>query len=231
MRTEVVYTFPYETTAALRAVAEIEQMGDLDALEAAVRADDAPEDKEAGAAENGPDAPPVSVLERIAELRTRREELIATLPPVRQVRVLVRAVSYNDQTHYRVLYKEGMDWFKAQAGQEIDADLGGQPELIALRDIAVFRAEMLCAIDRERRNGQTVYLCEHRSYAYGKPVTAAWETDILPSEWTALDTMGDELPMELLEEWLAATRELNVGVLASIPFFLRKKRTSRSVIA
>ena len=231
MRTEVVYTFPYETTAALRAVAEIEQMGDLDALEAALQADSAPEDKDAGAAENGPDAPAVSVLERIAELRTRRDELIATLPPVRQVRVLVRAVKYNDTTHYRTLYKEGMDWFKAQTEQEIDADLGGQQELIALRDMAVFRAEMLCAIDRERRNGQTVYLCEQRSNPYGRLAIAAWETGVLPAEWVALDSMGDELPMELFSEWLDATRELNVGVLASIPFFLRKKRTSRSVIA
>lgn len=231
MRTEVIYTFPYETTAALRAVAEIEQMGDLDALEASVRADSTPEGKEDGGEAKAPAAPAPSMLERIGELRTRREEMIATLPPVRQVRVLVRAVKYNDTTHYRLLYKEGMDWFKAQTKQELDADLGGKPELIALRDMAVFRAEMLCAIDRERRNGQTVYLCEHRSYPYGRPVTATWETGVLPAEWSALDSMGDSLPMDFFDEWLAATRELNVGVLSSIPFFLRKKRASRSVIA
>ena len=36
MRTAVTYTFPFETTAALQAAAELDGMGDLDALEAAV---------------------------------------------------------------------------------------------------------------------------------------------------------------------------------------------------
>ena len=231
MRTEVIYTFPFETTAALRAVAEIERMGNLDALEAAVRADSGPEGKEDGAEDAGAATPLEQAQERIGELRQRRDELIATLPPVRQVRVLVRAVKYNDQTHYRVLYKEGMEWFKAQTGREVDENLADDPEMVDLRNLAIFRAEMLCAIDRRQENRQTVYLCENRSFRYGAEPFNGWQVGALPSEWTALDTMGDELPVELFEEMLAATRELNAGVLSTIPFFSRTRRATRNVIA
>jgi hypothetical protein len=230
MRTAVVYTFPFETTAALRAMAEIERMGNLDALGAAAVAGigiDGPEEKN-----NTEDAQ--AMQERILELRQRRDELIATLPPVRQVRLLVRAVRYNDQTQYRVLYKEGMEWFKAQTGRELDDDFGGEPELASLRDMAIYRAEMLCAVERRRENGKTIYVGEERSFAYGKEpttLTETWQAWALPAEWTALDTMGDALPYELFDEWLAATRELNAGVLPTIPFFFRTRRATRSVIA
>lgn len=239
MRTAVVYTFPFETTAALRAVAELEQMGDLDALEAALRqaqdgtvqADNPASGEKGGATEESTAAARQDALERINELRQRREELIAALPPVRQVRLLVRAVKFNDQTHYRLLYKEGMEWFKEQTGAEIDADLGGDPEKVDLRNLAVFRAEMLCAIDRRHENGQTLYMGEERTFHYGAEPLNGWQPWTLPSEWVNLDTMGDSLPMEMLNEWLAATRELNAGVLSSIPFFLRQRRASRNVIA
>lgn len=230
MRTEVVYTFPFETTAALRAVAEIERMGDLDRLEAAVRADSGPEDKTYREEDADAATPLEQAQERIGELRQRRDELIATLPPVRQVRVLVRAVKYNDQTHYRVLYKDGMAWFTALTGREVDENLADDPEMVDLRNLAIFRAEMLCAIDRRQENRQTVYVCEHRSFAYGVEPLNGWQMGVLPSEWAQMETMGDELPVDLFEQWLMATRELNAGVLSTIPFFSRQRRASRNVI-
>lgn len=224
MRAAVTYTFPFETTEALRAGAELDQMGDLDGLEAAVRAD-------AGAAGEDSATAQEQALERIDELRRRRDELVAALPPVRQVRLLVRAVKFNDQTHYRLLYKEGMDWFKARTGMEVDADLGGDPEKVDLRNLAAFRAEMLCAIDRRQENGQTLYMGEERTFRYGLEPVNGWQPWTIPAEWVSLDGIGENLPSELLGEWLMATRELNAGVLSSIPFFRGKRRVSRSVIA
>lgn len=231
MHTAVTYTFPFETTAALQAAAELDGMGDLDALEAAVRTDNAPGRESDGPEEEGAATPLQEALERIGELRQRREELIATLPPVRQVRVIVRAAKYNDITHYRLLYKQGMEWFKAQTGVEIDADLAGDPEKADLRNLAVFRAEMLATIDRRQENGETVYLGEGRSFPYGAEPPDGWQPWTLPATWVDLDTIGESLPMEFLNEWLAATRDLNAGVLSSIPFFLRRPRATRRVIA
>ena len=129
-------------------------------------------------------------------------------------RVAVRAVSYMDRIHYYTLQREGIEWFQNQTDMTLDQELEN-PEHIAMRNLVYFRAEMLCAIDRERLSDGTAYICEYRN-GNGK-----FERQPLPSEWTTMDGMAENMPPPLMDEWLEAVRRLNGGVLPSIPDFFQ----------
>lgn len=139
--------------------------------------------------------------------------------------VTVRSASYVDRAHYYALAREAGDWYVARTGIQLD-DESDDAENIALRNLCFFRAEMLCAVDRERTADGTIYMCEYKNGAEG----ATFERKSIPSAWTTLDGMADNMPAALLDEWLAATRELNAGVLPTVPERFLAPQTKRLVL-
>jgi len=140
-------------------------------------------------------------------------------------RVTVRAASYIDRAHYFALAREVEEWYTTNTGLQLD-DETDDPEFIAMRNLCYYRAEMLCAIDREKTTNGTDYLCEWKN---GKE-DAEFERKQLPGEWLTLDGMAHTMPSDFMDEWLSATRELNAGVLPTVPDFFGQATTSRNVI-
>lgn len=140
--------------------------------------------------------------------------------------ITVRSASYADRAYYQVLAMEGMEQFKARLGFEIDED-SDNTEAISLRNLCYYRAEMLCVIDRERTADGIVYMCDYRN---GTP-DAEWQRKTLPADWLTFDGFADKLPTPLFDAWLAATRQLNAGVLGTIPDrFLPVSRTETTIL-
>jgi len=140
-------------------------------------------------------------------------------------RVTVHAVSYIDRAHYFALAREVESWYTERTGLHLE-DETDDPEFIALRNLCYYRAEMLASVDRKRTSEGTAYLCEWKNGKEG----AEFERRNLPAEWTTLDGMADKMPSALFDKWLEATRELNAGVLPTIPDFFGQATTSRNVI-
>ena len=141
-------------------------------------------------------------------------------------RVTVRAASYIDRAHYFALARESNEWYVKRTGLQLEDDTT-DAEAVALRNLCYFRAEMLCAIDRERTADGVVYLCDYKN---GTP-NAQFERKALPADWLTLDGLADKMPASLLDAWLAATRELNAGVLPTVPdSFLAQPMTSSIVL-
>lgn len=140
--------------------------------------------------------------------------------------VTVRAASYVDRAHYFALAREASDWYVKRTGLQIDEDTESA-ENVALRNLCYFRAEMLCAVDRERTADGILYMGHWKNGKEG----AEFERKALPAEWMTLDGLADKMPPALLDEWLSATRQLNAGVLPTVPdSFLAQPMTSRLVI-
>lgn len=219
MKIDVIYSMPFEEGKHLAAENELLAMGDLEKIRAVLAEEADAED----------------ALAQLDQLAERRSQILSSLPLVGQWRLTVRACSYMDRAHYRQLVSEGMGWFTEKTGREIDEDLTGNAELMALRDLVYFRAEMLCSVERKSEAGGGVgYMAQHRAVpwlvAEGEQSSAVeWKAEALPQEWLSLESMGDAMPTALLDEWLRASRELNAGVLSSIPVFFRKSRVKRSV--
>ncbi|MBT9173439.1 MAG: hypothetical protein DDT21_01840 [Syntrophomonadaceae bacterium] len=141
-------------------------------------------------------------------------------------RITVRSASYVDRAHYFALAREAGDWYVQRTGLQLE-DETDEAEFIALRNLCFFRAEMLCVIDRERTSNGIVYQCNYRNGT----LDAKWQRKSLPADWVSLDGMADLLPTGLFDEWLAATRELNAGVLPTVPErFLAQPLTTKLVI-
>lgn len=150
----------------------------------------------------------------------------ATPEKAETYRITVRAASYVDRSHYQGLCREGMEQYAARFGFETDEDTD-DPEARGMRNLVFFRAQMLCVIDRERTADGTVYLCDYKS---GVP-DAQFERRTLPTNWTTLDGMADEMPTAFLDAWLEATWTLNAGVLGTVPDrFLPLSVTTSSVL-
>jgi len=157
-----------------------------------------------------------------------RNELLKQIPPEEQLRFTVHAVSFLDRGYYAKLAQEGQEWFTQRTGQDIGSEFDDQ-ELIYLRNIVYFRAEMLCAVDREKVGAEVRYKAERALVPYG--AIPKWEAAFVPQEWVTLDGMAEKMPVELLDSWRDATRHLNAGVLSSIPDFLAVRRVTSSVLA
>lgn len=127
-------------------------------------------------------------------------------------KVTVRAASYVDREYYRLLPLEGMEQFEKRFGFPIDDETDNM-EAVALRNVVYYRAEMLSVIDRERTAEGVVYMCDYRN---GAP-DAEWQRRELPADWTTLDGFADKLPTAFFDAWLAACRQLNAGILGTIP--------------
>ena len=139
-------------------------------------------------------------------------------------KVVVRPVSYMDRSHYFALTRSGAEWFREKTGVAPDEETD-DVEAAALRNLLYFRAEILCAIDREKTVDGTIYFAEHKNG------TGEYERVQLPEEWVTLDGMAENMPPALLDECLAATRKLNAGVLPSVPdFFNMASVTTSSAI-
>lgn len=139
-------------------------------------------------------------------------------------KVVVRPISYMDRSHYYSLTRDGAIWFKEKTGIAPDEDTDNV-EAAALRNLLYFRAEILCAIDREQTVDGPIYFAEYKNG------TGSYERKQLPAEWVTLDGMAENMPPALLDECLAATRKLNAGALPSIPdFFNMASVTTSSVL-
>ena len=150
----------------------------------------------------------------------------ATPEKTQTYRLTVRQASYVDRTHYFALCREGMEQYEKRFGFPIDDDTD-EPESRGLRNLTYYRAEMLCVIDRERTAEGILYMGDFKN---GSP-DAQWERKPLPSEWLTLDGMAEKMPPALTDAWLDATRQLNAGVLNTIPeSFLAVGGTTVSVI-
>jgi len=127
--------------------------------------------------------------------------------------IVVCPVSYMHRSHYYALVRDGTEWFIKRSGGvaiEEEQDVEGA----ALRNLVYFRAEMLCSLgkdDIERVDNGYIYLARYKS---GE---GEYERKPLPAEWLTLDGMAEKMPPSLMDSWLAASRQLNAGVLASIP--------------
>lgn len=140
-------------------------------------------------------------------------------------KVTVRAASYVDRAHYFALARDADEWYQERTGLSLEDDTD-DAESIALRNLCYFRAEMLCAVDRERTADGISYMCYWKN---GKE-DAEWERKPLPAEWVSLDGMADNMPAALTDALLAATRQLNAGVLPTVPdAFLAGVTTSTAI--
>jgi len=140
-------------------------------------------------------------------------------------RITVRSASYVDRAHYFSLAREAGEWYTQRTGLLLEDDTD-DAEFVALRNLCFYRAEMLCAVDRERTADGTIYMAEWKNGSEG----AAFERKAIPADWLDLDGMADNMPASLLDEWLDATRELNAGVLATVPDRFLATRTTRIVL-
>lgn len=162
------------------------------------------------------------------DVEESRQALTAQIPPEQQLRITVHAVSFLDRGFYSKLAQEGQEWFQERNGVDIGDEFDDQ-ELVYCRNIVYFRAEMLCAVEREKVGTETRYKAETASTEYG--AVPKWEPGFVPPEWTTLDGMANTMPVDFLDGWREATRHLNAGVLSSIPDFLAVRRVSSNVLA
>lgn len=167
-------------------------------------------------------------LKNVEDMAESRAQLISTLPKTHYLRVTVNPVSFLDRGHYGALVREGEGWFNEKTSHNID-EKSDDPDLIAYRNAVYFRAEMLCAVARERIGSTTRYLAEIAECAYGEVPT--WKPGAVPPEWTTISGVMEKMPVEFLDSWLDATRHLNAGVLSSIPDFLAVRRVKSNVLA
>ena len=141
-------------------------------------------------------------------------------------RVTVRQASWVDRSFMYELQREGLAYYTERIGVPYSEDTE-DTEAIALQNLIFFRAEMLCVVDRERTAEGIVYLCDHKNGVSD----AGWERKALPAEWVTPEGFADKMPTPFMDEWLKAVRQLNAGILGTIPDrFLPLHSTTSHVI-
>lgn len=173
-----------------------------------------------------------------------RSRILDTLPAVQVLRIGVRRCNFLDRGHYYQCWQEGKEWYLAATGAELEAE-APDSKAAHLRNMVHYRAEILAALDRKGDGGRTVYVCERtlipyaHLYAYDKepelalvPEGAVWEEAYLPPEWSDLGAtepagaggMAEQMPVDLFDLLIDATRKLNRGILPSVPDFFPHER-------
>lgn len=141
-------------------------------------------------------------------------------------RVTVRQASWLDRSFLGELQREGLAYYEERMGIPFSTDTE-DGDAVALQNAIFYRAEMLCVVDRERTAEGVVYLCDYKN---GSP-DAKFERKPLPAEWVTPGGFVEKMPTPFIDEWLAAVRQLNAGVLGTIPDrFLPLHSTTSSVI-
>lgn len=217
MQIQITYTHPPGPEAADAAgqLATLDDIAaELPALEQAYNAAEAAGNEDERAAYKSEIAAARDVLARrvdLAEAAARRA----------QTRITLHACSYLDKSHYWRLVREGEEWYEQQTGQPLRT--ANDPDDVAISNLVYYRAEILASIDRTRTGAGHLYACQTR------PSQAdAWQAGHLPAEWVTLDGMGRDMPADLLAALVAATRDLNAGILPSIGDFLAEPRVAVS---
>lgn len=178
-----------------------------------------------------------------------RKEILASIPPVQVLRLTVGRCNYLDRGHYYDVWREGNEWYAQATGVDADA-VPPDRQAVYLRMLVRQRAEILAALPRKGNEGTTVYVCQRAFVPYDHllayegdpdvglvPEDVIWEEAYLPPEWTALGAlepasaggMGEEMPVELFDLLVEATRKLNRGVLPTISAFFDQTRPLWSV--
>lgn len=198
MQIEIAYTYPPDADARQAA----DQLAALDVLledmvilRAAAEAAESDEQR----------AEMQSAIEQGEAEQERRGELLEQAERREELRFTVRARAYLDRGHYSQLYREGADWYEAQTGQPLDADVM-DADAVELANFVYFRAGMLASVDRERTPEGYRYKAQSRQ-SQGEE----WQPSTIPAAWTTLEGMGAEMPLALFNAWNAAARELNPG--------------------
>jgi hypothetical protein len=181
-------------------------------------------DHENGAA--GAAAPP----EDMEDWEERWKQERAKLPAWGRIRFAVRPCSYLDRAHYQRLVREGRRWYQdVTGGRDLDEELGEEDpdydELVYYRVLVYRRAEMLAAVGRQRTASGFRYLAEVKPPPYAPTLAEhlhnagwdVWRGGFIPPAWTELPGMM-EMPQDLWTSWVDASRDLNAGVLPTVPF-------------
>ena len=198
MQIEIAYTYPPDADARQAAdeLAALDVgLDDLTIYQAALEAAESDEQR----------AEMEQAIQQAEAAQARRDELTTAASRRAELRFTVRARTYLDRTHYSRLYAEGAEWFEAQTGQTVEADVL-DAEAVELANLIYYRAGMLASVDRERTPAGYQYKAQARPGP-----DEEWQPATIPAEWTTLEGMGGAMPLALFQAWNAAARELNPG--------------------